>query len=146
MAVNNFTPIDELVKKYNELKYGAGSVSKEFDIPSSSSEKDELEAPIEQKTTPEEVGKYITPQAKTIKLPPDLKKIGVQTTNDDSQFKEALYKLKLPISDEKIMEDLRAPPTESKRWFATILLYILERAHLSLKKVGSKVVRIFKTS
>jgi len=64
--------------------------------------------------------------------------VGVQVTNDDSQFEEALYKLKLPISDEKIMEDLKASPVESKRWYATILLYILEMAHLTLKKVGQK--------
>jgi len=142
----NFTSIDELVKKYNEMKHGAGSVSKEFDIPSSPPEKDELEAPVEQKTELEEVEKYVTPQSKTISLPPDLKKIGVQATNDDNQFKEALYKLKLPISDEKIMEDLKASPSESKRWYATILFYMLRMAHLTLKKVGSKVVRVFKTN
>jgi len=62
-----------------------------------------------------------------------------------NQFKEALNKIKLPISDDRIMEDLKAPPTEAKRWFATILLYILERAHLTLKKVGAKTVRMFKT-
>lgn len=145
MMVKNFTSIDELVKKYNEMKYGSGSVSKEFDIPSPSLETDELEAPVEQKTTSEDVEKYVTPHTNTIKLPPDLKKLGLKTKEDD-QFKEAMNKIKLPISDERIMEDLKAPPSESRRWFATILLYILERAHLTLKKVGTKVVRIFKTN
>lgn len=142
----NFTSIDELVKKHKELKYGRGSVSKEFDIPAPSREISEIEASTEKKTAPEEVEKYVTPHAETIKLPPNLKKMGVQTTNDDSQFKAALYKLKLPISDEKIMDDLKAPPSESKRWLATLLIYILKQAHLSLKKVGTKVVRIFTTN
>jgi hypothetical protein len=133
-----------LVKKYNEMKYGSGSVSKEFDLPSTSPEKNELESPIEQKTTAEEVEKYVTPHANTIQLPPDLKKLGIETDESD-QFKEAMNKIKLPISDERIMEDLKAPPSESRRWYATILLYILERAHMTLKKVGTKVVRMFKT-
>lgn len=147
MASQNYTPIDELVKKYNEMKYGAGSVSKEFDIPSPSVETNEIEASVEQKTTHKEaeVNDYVVLHSDSIKLPPDLKKIGI-TTNDDSQFKAALNRIKLPISDERIIEDLKAPPSESKRWFATLLMYILERAHLTLKKVGTKVVRIFKTS
>lgn len=141
----NYTVIDELVKKHNEMKYGAGSVSKEFDIPVHSREIDELEVPIEQKTESDEVEKYVTPQAQTIKLPPNLKRIGVKAEEED-QFKGVLNKIKLPISDDRIMEDLKAPPTESRRWFATILLYILQRAHLTLKKVGNKAVRMFTTN
>ncbi len=135
MSPQNFTAIDDLVKKYNELKYGTGSSSKEADLPGQHFEIDEVEAPIEN---------YVTPKSVSIKLPPDFKKIGI-ATEEDNQFTEALNRIKLPISDEKILEDLKAPPSESKRWFATILLYILERAHLTLKKVGTKVVRIFKT-
>jgi len=145
MSPQNYTAIDEIVKKYNEMKYGAGSLSKEFDIPTPSLEADELEAPTEQKTSSDEVEKYITPRAETINLPPDLKKIGVKTGEED-QFKEAMNKIKFPISDERIMENLKASPSESRRWFATILLYILERAHLTLRKVGTKVVRIFKAN
>lgn len=139
----NYTPISELVKKYNEMKYGAGSVSKEFDISTPSLETDEREDSPEQKIASEEVDQYITPQAQTIKLPPDLKKIGIETEKDN-QFEEVLNKIKFPISDERIMEDLKASPSESRRWFATILLYILERAHVTIKKIGSKAVRIFK--
>lgn len=136
MLAQNYTAIDELVKKHNEMKYGVGSVSKEADLPGSSIEINESETPVEQ---------YVTPHSNSIKLPPDLKKIGLRTEEEDL-FKETLNRIKLPISDDKIMEDLQAPPSESKRWFATILLYILERAHMTLKKVGTKVVRMFKTN
>ena len=145
MAVQNYTPIDELVKKHNEMKYGSGSMSKEFDVPASTVEANESGKETEQEIVSEDVEKYVIPKSDTIHLPPDLKKLGM-TANDDSLFKAALDKIKLPISDDKIMEDLQAPPSESKRWFATILLYILERAHMTLKKVGTKVVRIFKLS
>jgi hypothetical protein len=145
MAVPNYTAIDELIKKHNEMKYGVGSTSKEADLPGSSVEINEVETQVEQKTPEEEVQEHVTLHSETIKLPPDLKKLGL-TSNDDSLFKAALNRIKLPISDDKIMEDLKASPSESKRWFATILMYILERAHLTLKKVGTKVVRIFKTN
>lgn len=143
MTVNNYTPIDDLVKKHNEMKYGAGSMAKEFDIPSPPSETNELQPPIELSPTPEKVEEYVTPQPQSIKLPPDLKKIGIKT-EEENQFKEALNKIKLPISDDRIMEDLKAPPSEARRWYATILIYILERAHLTLRKVGNKAVRFFK--
>jgi len=136
MPAQNYTSIDDLVKKHNEMKYGVGSVSKEADLPGSSIEINEGEIPIEQ---------YVTPHSNSIKLPPNLRKIGLRTEEEDL-FKETLNRIKLPISDDKIMQDLQAPPSESKRWFATILLYILERAHLTLKMVGTKVVRIFKVS
>jgi len=141
----NFTNIDELVKKHNEMKYRSGSMSKEFDMQNSSIETSEFEASVEQKTASKNEEKYVTPHPTTIKLPPDLKKIGLKTEEED-QFEKAINKIKLPISDERIMEDLKASPSEAKRWYATILLYILERAHLTLKKVGTKIVRIFKTN
>jgi hypothetical protein len=144
MSAQNHTPIDDLVKKHNEMKYGVGSGTKEADLPGSSIEIEDVETPVEQENT-QEVEQYITPTDATIKLPPNLKKLGLQT-QEDNPYTAALNRVKLPISDEKIMEDLKAPPSESKRWYATILLYILERAHMTLKKVGTKVVRIFKTS
>lgn len=144
MLAQNHTPIDDLVKKHNEMKYGTGSGAKEADLPGQSIEIEEVVAPVEQETT-EEVEKYVTPSDVSIKLPPNLKKLGIKSVEDDL-FKETLNRIKLPISDEKIMEDLKASPSEAKRWFATILLYILERAHLTLKRVGTHVVRIFKTS
>lgn len=144
MPSQNYTPIDDLVKKHNEMKYAGGSMAKELDIPIQTNEMHEFGEDAEQETVSEDVEEYITPKPESIHLPPDLKKLGM-TSTEDSQFKAALSRIKLPISDDKIMEDLQAPPSEAKRWYATILLYILERAHMTLKKVGTKVVRMFKT-
>lgn len=140
----NFTSIEDLVQEYRAMKYGAGSQTKEMEMPLSPHETHDMQEFSEQET--QNAKTYVTSKTEdSITLPPDLKKIGV-TTNDESElFQAALNKIKLPISDEKIMEDLKAPPSESKRWFATILLYILERAHMTLKKIGTKVVRVFKT-
>jgi len=145
MAMNNHTPINDIIKKYHEMRYAAHSPAKEFDIPAPIIEKNQEELSPEVEPSLQEQTPYITPQPKSIKLPPELKKLGIQTPDTNEQFKSALYKIKLPISDEKIMADLKASPAESKRWYATILLYALQMAHLSLRRVGSKVVRVFKT-
>ena len=142
--MNNFTPIDDLVQEYKAMKYGTGSSAKEVLLPSSS---EIIQSSDMGENEEAQVEKFITPKKDaSISLPPDLKKIGIKATGDDNQFQAALYKLKLPISDEKIMDNLKAAPSESKRWYATILFYMLEMAHLTLKKVGTKVVRVFKTS
>jgi 5'-3' exonuclease len=145
----NFTAIDDLIHEHRAMKHGAGTATKEVlsTYTPETTKSDEHEKSEEQESN-KDVNKYITSKKDdSISLPPDLKKAGLQTQSDtDDQFKSAMYKIKFPISDDEIMEDLKAPPSESKRWFATILLYILERAHLTLKKVGTRVVRIFKTS
>ncbi|MCX6732059.1 MAG: hypothetical protein NTV98_00790 [Candidatus Roizmanbacteria bacterium] len=141
---HNFTPIEELVQEYKAMKYGAGSQAKEMEMPMSPPEASEMQEFAEQETNNAALHQQmVSKRQDSIKLPPDLKKIGLKTDEDD-QFKAALNKIKLPISDDKIMEDLQAPPSEARRWYATILLYILERAHLTLKKVGTKAVRMFK--
>lgn len=140
----NFTSIEDLVREHMAMKYGAGSQSKEMDIPPSPHETHDMQEFSEQET--QNAKTHVTSKTDdTITLPPDLKSIGIETNNENELFQATLNKIKLPISDEKIMEDLQAPPSESKRWFATILLYILERAHMTLKKIGKKVVRVFKT-
>jgi hypothetical protein len=147
MVVQNFTSIDDLVHEHLAMKHGAGGNVKESLPISSSPEVFSNDEQGKEEAEEAEVSDYVTPQKDvSITLPPALKSVGVQVTNDDGQFNAALYKLKLPISDEKIMEDLKAKPSESKRWYATILLYMLQMAHLGLKKVGSKVVRVIKTN
>jgi len=143
--MQNFTSIDDLVQEHKAMKYGAGAATKEV-LPISSAESSPNDEQQERNDEKKDVGGYITPKKdESISLPPDLKKLGAQTPQTDDQFTAALYKIKLPVSDEKIMEDLKASPTESKRWFATLLVYILAQAHLTLKRIGIKVVRVFKT-
>lgn len=140
----NFTSIEDLIREHIAMKHGAGSQSKEMDMPPTPHETHDMQEFAEQET--QNAKTYVTSKTEdTITLPPDLKSIGVETSDENELFQATLNKIKLPISDEKIMEDLQAPPSESKRWFATILLYILERAHMTLKKIGTKVVRVFKT-
>lgn len=88
-----------------------------------------------------EVAPYVEVRKETIKLPPDLKRMGVQAVSTP-QFSQTKV-VKLPISDEKIIAGLHAPVTSSFRWLATLAVYLLRMAHLQLKVVHGKIVRVF---
>ena len=140
MVAKNFTPIDDLLKKYQSSPVGA---AKEHEpIPIKSGEISEIQELTEQKTE-EEVRSYLQPRAETIELPPDLKKMGSQPTTP-TQFSQ-YQNIKLPISDEKIVVGLHAPITSSLRWLATLAIYLLQQAHLGLKTIHGKVVRVFRS-
>lgn len=134
----NYTPIDDLVKKHKEPI----SKHKESEPIPKSSEKYEVKEAVEHQPE-EEVRPFVQPRAETIKLPPDLKKMGLQPATT-TQF-PSYQNVKLPLSDDKIISGLHQPVTSSIRWLATLALYILQMAHLTLKKIHGKVVRVIKT-
>ena len=137
MPTKNYTAIDELVEKNkNRDKV---SLSKEAEP--IAAEKFEIKEIVEHEPD-EEVEKFISPRAETIELPPDLKKLGLQTV---STSKFPSYKnITLPLSDEKIVVGQKAPITSSLRWLSTLALYILGQAHLGLKVIHGHVIRVLK--
>jgi len=130
--VKNFTAIDDLVNRV--------SLPKEAEPVSA--EKFEIKEVVEHKAE-EEVRPYISPRQDTIELPPDLKKMGLQSTSS-TQF-SSYQNIKLPISDEKIVVGLHAPVTSSIRWLATLAVYLLARVHLGLKIIHGKVIRVLRS-
>lgn len=128
MSPNNFTPIAKPISLPKEVEPFAG---KEPEI------KEVVEHELEKEVAP-----FIKKRAETIKLPPDLKKLGLQTSST-SQF-SSLPTVNLPISDDKVISGLHAPITSSLRWLATLAIYILRQAHLGLKVIHGHVVRVFK--
>ena len=90
----------------------------------------------------QEVAPYIQKRAETIKLPPDLKKMGVQASSTSQTT--GYQNVRIPISDDKVLVGMKAPITSSLRWLATFALYLLHQAHLSLKVIHGHAVRIFK--
>ncbi len=131
---NNFTAIDDLLKKNKNV-----SLPKEAEP--ITSEKFEIEEPVEDKVE-EEVRPFVSSRAETIELPPDLKALGLQAV-PHSKFPK--YKnIKLPLSDEKIVVGKKAPITSSIRWLAEFALFILAQAHLGLKVVHGRVIRVLK--
>lgn len=136
MSAKNFTPLDKPVSK---LVSPPVSLPKETEpTPIKDIEiKEVVEHELEKELHP-----YIQKRSETIKLPPDLKKIGLQSSST-TQF-PSYQSVKIPISDDRVIFGLNAPITSSLRWLATLALYILKQAHLSLKVVHGHVVRILK--
>lgn len=138
---NNFTSIDDLILKYKTNKKSDNISVSNKEAEPVSPEKIEIKEVVEHKVE-EEVRPFVSPRHETIELPPDLKKLGLKSVSN-SQFSS--YKnIKLPISDEKIVVGLHAPITSSLRWLATFAVYLLAKAHLGLKVVGGRVIRVFK--
>lgn len=134
MTDKNYTKIDDLLEEQN-----SNSQSKEAEP--IAAEKFEIKEPVEDNVE-EEVRPFVSPRAETIELPPDLKKMGLQAVSH-SQFPS--YKnIKLPLTDEKIIVGKKAPITSSIRWLAEFAFYILAQAHLGLKVVHGRVIRVLK--
>jgi len=128
MLSKNYTPLDQPVSLPKESE---PILKKEI----------EYQETVELEPSPE-VTSYIQKGAETIKLPPDLKKMGIQTSSTSQTT--GYQNIKIPISDDKVVVGMKAPITSSLRWLATFALYLLHQAHLSLKVVHGHAVRIFK--
>jgi len=135
MGSNNFTSIDRLVNTPGD---NAISRPKETE-PVPTIQKETLAHEVSKPSPPLETVEYIKPTEETIELPEELKKIGVEST---SALKHpTLEEIKLPFSDEKVVSGQRAPLTSSFRWLASLCIYILKKAHLTLKVIHGKVIR-----
>lgn len=80
---------------------------------------------------------------KKMKLSADLKKAGLKFT-DDANIPSGFQNIKLPISDEKVLNGQKAPITSSMRWLAEFCLFMLKQAHVGLKVVHGHVVRVIR--
>jgi hypothetical protein len=75
------------------------------------------------------------------KIPADAAAAGLKTVSSAAPF-PSVYDVKVPLlTDEQIIEDLKASPLTGTRWLAELASYILWKAHIQLRKIGDKVVR-----
>lgn len=88
-----------------------------------------------------ELSSYVQSRQETIKLPEDLKQETGAQELPPTQF-STHQEVKLPISDEEIEEGRKKPVTSSFRWLAEFCLYLLHQAHLTLKNIHGKIVRV----
>jgi hypothetical protein len=141
MGVNNFTPLQDL--KQNNGFFSSSDQSKETeplyhegDMPEKLIMHEASEYNID-----EEAAKFIEKRGKTVDINEDLRKIGVipvETNDGSSNFKQ----VHLPITDDSVVAGLKQPITSSFRWLAEFALYLLRKAHMILKKVHGKIVRV----
>lgn len=146
MAAKNYTPIDDLVVRHKKSHSSRHNPDlrgrpKEAEPFARKKEKYEIKEVTEHKLD-EEVKPYIKVRAETIELPDELKKLGLHAATQ-TEFPN-YQNIKLPLSDEKIIAGLHQPITSSMRWLATFFEYILKQAHLILKVVNGKIIRVVK--
>lgn len=98
----------------------------------------EEDTPIEDK----EVQPYVEKQPQQPKVGSSLQRAGLKHV-DPMKFK-SINNVKLPISDDKVLNGLHAPVTSSFRWLAELAKLMLEKAGINLKKVHGHVIRVLK--
>ena len=77
-----------------------------------------------------------------IELPPDVKKIGVVKTGAQTPVIASTPSVSLPLTDDKILKEVDAPLTSAVKWLAVWCLRKLKKAHLVLKHIHGKIVRV----
>jgi len=139
MTAINYTPIDKLVNK--SKKTISVSHPKEAEPIPRSKLKFEIKEAVEHKPE-EEVRPFVEHRAETLEISEDLQKLGLQPAST-TQF-PSFQNIKLPISDEKIIVGRSQPINSSLRWLSALAEYLLRQAHLILKVVHGKVLRVVK--
>lgn len=145
MSQLNYTPIDDLIKKYNTVQSGSTiSMTKEGEpitITAESTQKQEIElTETEPQIEDKELKEYMEVSKNVPTLSPELKKAGLNVV--DSTSLDPKHRVNLPISDDKIIEGLDKPISSSWRWLSELARFLLMQAHISLKKIHGKVVRV----
>lgn len=94
---------------------------------------------------PEEVEKAgVVMKKETIELPPDVKKLGVSSTGASVPVAQtaSLPKVSLPISDDQVIAGLHTQITNALHWLAVWCIKKLKKAHVMLKVIHGKIVRV----
>ncbi len=143
----NHTKIDHLLdENKNQKKPEFVSYSVESEpIPARSEIKSEAKIDVvetEPNIEDKELEKFIKVEKHKIELDPALKKAGLQVI--DASTIDPRHNVKLPITDENIVAGLNKPVNSSWRWLAEIAVFMLRRAHISLKKIHGHIVRVIK--
>ncbi len=146
MSQLNYTPIDGLLEEYLKAspKSSVISITKEGEPITIAAEvapkKDFILTEAEPKVEDKEVKEFVEMTKNEPTLSPELKKAGLNVVESSSL--DPKHKITLPITDDKILEGLDKPMNTSWRWLSEFARFFLLQAHISLKKIHGKVVRI----
>lgn len=147
---NNYTDIRKLFEddkasneKQSLSKEGnfAGSGRKESESPKAVNYETSIKEVVEFEPQAEkEISEYVQARKDTIKITSDIKKLGAVSTGQPT-FIET-QQITIPISDEKVYQGLHAPISSSFRWLSEFYMRLLKTAHITLKNVHGKIVRV----
>lgn len=77
-----------------------------------------------------------------VDLPPDLKKLGVTPGASQMPVTTPAAPITLPISDDKILVGTKVPLSSALKWLSFWCLKRLKVAHLILKSIHGKIIRV----
>jgi len=101
------------------------------------------EIPVEVELSKEVEKAGVIKVSQTIEFPPDVKKLaGVSTPVSTSPPATTIPQVYLPISDDKVFEGEKKGVTDAWSWLALWCIKKLRKAHIILKKIHGKVIRI----
>lgn len=147
----NFTPIDFLLNQTDLTQ----STQVDSSISTGSIEKSEpsggriiesrpiseiQEAAKNEQSQQSNVQDYVQVHSLIPTIPADVAEAGVQVSGPSITAAEPI--LELPLPDEQIPAALKKPVSSGLRWIAEICLYMLRKAHLKLKMIHGKVMRV----
>lgn len=86
----------------------------------------------------------ITIRKETVEIPPDVAKLGLKPSGTSIPMAtgKPTSAVVLPIADSQVLEGIHAKISTAIRWLAEWCLRKLKKAHIVLKKVHGKVVRV----
>lgn len=129
----------------NPAAVAGATVSKEHEQPISAAE---TAQPISHEIEiPPEVEKVcVRVTRETIELPPDIKKLGVAPSGAAAPAAKiaAIPAVVLPISDDKVITGLHVQILSSLHWLAVWCMKKLKKAHIMLKVIHGKIIRVKK--
>lgn len=111
-------------------------------MPEPAAEELPLQEAQEHEIQDQDVQQFVQLKQDTIKLPQELKNVGLKAVNQTS-FPN-YQNVKLPLPDDQVMQGSKAPLNSSIRWLAEYAKLLLWRAHITLKTVQGKVIRVVK--
>lgn len=78
----------------------------------------------------------------TIEIPPSVKKLGVTPVGSSASTTTTIPTVVLPIPDQKIIAGLHTRLLNSLHWLAWWCIRKLKKAHVALKVIHGKIVRV----
>ncbi|MCL4338341.1 hypothetical protein M1271_01495 [Patescibacteria group bacterium] len=130
-GVKNQTVSVSIGKEHEAIKIASSEtpqmISKEVEIPKEVSE----------------VG--VTAIKESIELPPDVKKLGVTQSGASIPLVASVTPLPnvvLPISDQQVVAGLHSQISSALRWMAVWCVKKLKKAHVMLKVIHGKIIRV----
>ena len=140
-------PADNTIPSSNKQQpapVANATIHKEHEIPLAGTASETVSEIItEVEISPEVEKAGVTAYRETIELPPDVKKLGVTPTGAATPVVTAVVPpVILPISDDKVVAGLHAQILSSLRWLAVWCIKKLKKAHIILKTIHGKIIRV----